>query len=762
MSNSRRGKLLANSGQAATVPVSPPAGPGAPPTQVQRRTPAPRNPAAPPPAAHTVPSEAPPVQYARGVGPARAKLLARLGIYTVADLLYRLPRRLEDRGHLSHIYDLTHGSVETVRGTIARVHQFRPRRRRGFVITKAAVTDGTGILHVVWYNQPYLLRQLPQGASVILHGRVQRQAGEIQMAAPEFEVLEEGEETLNVGRIVPVYAGTEGLSQRVQRMIVARALEEHGPAAQEWLPEAMRERYRLPDLPRALHQAHFPDTFDEYEAARSRLAYEELLLFQLLLLGRKAASASERRAVPYGDPGDLITRFHAALPYALTGAQRRVLAEILRDLARPHPMNRLLQGDVGSGKTVVAATALLRGVGGGTQGALMAPTEILAGQHYLTLRALLDPLGVHVTLLIGGLSRAARGDALEHVRDGRADVVVGTHALIEGDVEFHRLGLAVVDEQHRFGVLQRAALRAKGGRPDVLVMTATPIPRTLALTLYGDLDVSTLDELPPGRSPIRTFHRPSGRRPQVYEFVRSQVTEGRQAYVVCPLIDESDKLAAEAATHLADRLRAGPLRGLRVEVLHGRMKVDERDRAMQALRAGGIDVLVATTVIEVGIDVPNATVMVVEDADRFGLSQLHQLRGRVGRGAYQSYCILIADPNTPEAEARLGVMVETTDGFRIAQRDLEIRGIGELVGLPESGGGEDTDADRPAGLRQHGMSDLRVADLITDQAWLERARTDAAALLRRDPDLRRAQHRGIAEALRARFGSARVENVEVG
>jgi ATP-dependent DNA helicase RecG len=692
------------------------------------------------------------VQYARGVGPARANLLRRLGIHTVADLLYRLPRRLEDRRHFSRIYDLTHGRVETVRGTVVRVHQFRPRHRRRFVITKAAVTDGTGILHAVWYNQPYVLRQLPKGAPVVLHGRVQRQAGEIQMAAPEFEVLDETEETLNVGRIVPVYPSTEGLSQRVQRMIVARALDDSGPA-EEWLPDGIRRRHHLPDLARALRQVHFPDSLEEYEAARSRLAYEELLLFQLLLLGRKAAQEAEERAVRYGDPGDLPIRFHAALPYALTGAQRRVIAEILRDLSGPHPMNRLLQGDVGSGKTVVAATALLHCVGGGAQGALMAPTEILAGQHYLTLRALLEPLGVGVILLIGGLSRTARQEALERVRDGRADIVIGTHALIESAVEFHRLGLAVVDEQHRFGVLQRAALRAKGRRPDVLVMTATPIPRTLALTLYGDLDVSTLDELPPGRCPIRTFHRPSGRRPQVYEFVRAQVAEGRQAYIVCPLIEESDKLAAEAATDLAARLRAGPLRGLTVGVLHGRMKVDERDHAMRALRAGEINVLVATTVIEVGIDVPNATVMVVEDADRFGLSQLHQLRGRVGRGAHQSYCILIADPKTAEAEARLAAMVETTDGFRIAQRDLEIRGIGELVGLPHSA------AD---GLRQHGMSDLRVADLVEDQAWLDRARADAAVIIRDDPGLRHPEHRGISAALHARFGSARVENVEVG
>ncbi len=702
--------------------------------------------------------DASPIQYMKGVGPARARLLARLGVRTITDLLYRLPRRLEDRSHLRRIVDLLHGSVDTVRGTIARVEKFRPRRRHGLVLVKAAVTDGSGVLHAVWFNQPYIAQQLPLGAEVILHGRVQRQAGEIQMAAPEFEVLEAGEETLHVGRIVPVYGSTEGLSQRVLRTLVARALDEYGATAAEWLPETLRRRHGLPDLSDALRQAHFPDTLAAHEAARARLVYEELLLFQLLLLGRKAAREAETRAIRYGDAGDLVARFHAGLPYALTGAQRRVIAEILRDLESPAPMNRLLQGDVGSGKTVVAATALLRCVGGGAQGALMAPTEILAGQHYLTLRALLDPLGVGVVLLIGGLSRSARQETIERVRDGRADVVVGTHALIEEDVAFHRLGLVVVDEQHRFGVAQRAALRRKGERPDVLVMTATPIPRTLALTLYGDLDVSTLDELPPGRAPVRTYARPCSRRPQVYAFVREQVEAGRQAYVVCPLIEESDKLQAEAATELAGRLRDGPLRGLRVEVLHGRMKVEERDRTMHALRAGAIDALVATTVIEVGIDVPNATVMVIEDADRFGLSQLHQLRGRVGRGAHQSYCILIADPATEQGRARLQALVETSDGFRIAERDLELRGVGELIGLSPRAG----DDREHAGLRQHGLGDLRVADLIRDQAWLHRARQDAAALLRVDPGLRRPEHRRLGRALAARFGAAPVENVEVG
>ncbi len=689
-----------------------------------------------------------PVRYARGVGPARAQLLERLGVRTVAELLYRLPRRLEDRSHLRPIAQLAGGTTDTVQGMVSRVTQFRPRRRRDLVLVKAAVTDGTGVLQAVWYNQPYLARQLPVGGRVILHGRVVRRGGEVQMVSPEFEVVEDGEdaETLHAGRIVPVYGSTEGLSQRTLRGIVARALDDHAGSVEEWMPAEILAHYGFPSLGEALREAHFPQSLPSWETARNRLVFEELLLFQLLVLRQRAAWTAETRAVPYGDAGPLLARFLGSLPYRLTAAQRRVLGEILRDLDGPHPMNRLLQGDVGSGKTVVAAAALLRAVGGGAQGALMAPTEILAEQHYLTLRRLLEPLGVTVQLLVGSLPRAERQEALARASDGRADVVVGTHALIEEDVAFHRLGLVVVDEQHRFGVAQRAALRRKWERPDVLVMTATPIPRTLALTLYGDLDVSVLDELPPGRSPIRTVHRAGQLRPKVYEFVRAQVAQGRQAYIVCPLIEESDKLQAEAATELASRLREGPLRGLRVEVVHGRLRVEERDRVMEALRAGEIDVLVATTVIEVGIDVPNATVMVIEDADRFGLAQLHQLRGRVGRGAHQSYCILVADPRTEEARARLRVMVETTDGFQIAQRDLELRGVGELLG----------------GRRQHGISDFRVADLLRDHRWVERAREEALRIVAQDPALGRPEHRGLALALRARFGAAPAENAQVG
>jgi ATP-dependent DNA helicase RecG len=693
-----------------------------------------------------------PLRFLRGVGPERARRFEEgLHLETVADLLYRAPKRIEDRRTLHRIYDLTHGAVETVEGTVGRTQAFRPRRRRNFVIVKAAVTDGSGVLHAVWYNQGYIAKQLPPGARVILHGRVQRQGGEIQMIAPEFEVLDPGEDTLHAGRIVPVYAATEGLTQRALRVIVMRALEEYAGVAEEWLPEPLHARYAFPRLAQALRDLHFPDTEDDHRLARQRLAYEELLLFQTVLLRHRLARQREPKGIRYGDAAALLERFEARLPYRLTRAQRRVVNEITFDMNAPHPMNRLLQGDVGSGKTVVAAEALLRCIGGGAQGALMAPTEILAGQHYLTLHALLKPIGVTAVLLVGGLSRTARREALDLIQDGGADLVIGTHALIEEDVTFGRLGLVVVDEQHRFGVAQRAALRTKGRRPDVLVMTATPIPRTLALSLYGDLDVSLLDEMPPGRTPVRTHVRSGGSRQQIYAWVAEQVREGRQAYVVCPLIEESEKLEAETATGLAARLAAGPLHGVRVECLHGRMKVDDRDRIMRDLRAGAIDVLVATTVIEVGIDVPNATIMVIEDADRFGLSQLHQLRGRVGRGPHPSHCVLVADAKTDDGTARLDAMRETTDGFRIAQRDLELRGIGELLG--ETG---------RAALRQHGLGELRIADLVRDREWLERARADAAAMLAGDPGLRQPVHRALAEALRARFGRAPVENVRVG
>jgi ATP-dependent DNA helicase RecG len=675
------------------------------------------------------------VQYLKGVGPARAAALARLGIATVEDLLLHVPRRHEDRTRLVPLSDLPHGQESTVEATVAAVSEFRARR--GLTVTKAALTDASGIGYAIWYNQSYLKQQLRRGMRALFFGRVERRHGEIRLNAPEFEVIEGGEEeTWHTGRLVPVYPSTEGLSQRVFRNLVRGALTTHAGEAEDILPEELRRGHGFTDEGKALWALHFPETAEAQAAARRRLAFEELLVLQLGVLlrreqGRAAAKPQRYRA------GGLAERFLSSLPFPLTGAQRRAIDEIVADLRVSQPMSRLLQGDVGSGKTVVAVAALLTCIQGGFQGALMAPTEILAEQHYLTLRPWLDALGVRATLLTGGRGGRERAQRREAVAAGEADLIVGTHALLEEAVAFARLGLVVVDEQHKFGVLQRARLRRKGFAPDVLVMTATPIPRTLALTLYGDLDVTTLDDAPPGRGPIATHWRAASARPKVYAFVREQIAAGRQAYVVCPLIEDSEKLAARAAAALAEELRATFFPDLAVALLHGRMGGAEKERTMAALRAGEIHVLVATSVIEVGIDVTNASVMVIEDADRFGLAQLHQLRGRVGRGAHRSYCILIASPATEEGRRRMEVMTATTDGFAIAQEDLRLRGPGEVLGT-----------------RQHGLPDLRVADLMTDLALLEETRAAAAEILRRDPALVGPGHRGLAVAVTRRFAGA--------
>ncbi|HET8679088.1 MAG TPA: ATP-dependent DNA helicase RecG [bacterium] len=670
-----------------------------------------------------------PVQYVRGVGPARAALLSRLGIDTIRDLLLHLPRRHEDRRHPTPLAQLREG-VEAA--SIVRLERIQVlRTRRGLPIVRAGVADATGVAHVVWFNQPYLANTLSRGQHISLYGKVERTRRGLQFLSPEVEVVDADEEPWLIGRLVPIYPSTEGLPQRTLRNIVRDALEAHAEAMPEVLPEEMRRRHHLPPIRDALWAAHFPDDEGHQIAGRRRLAFEELLVVQIGILQRRRTFEATPRGATYGPAQGLVSRFLSSLPFPPTGAQRRVIAEITRDMRRPVPMNRLLHGDVGSGKTVVAAAALVACVDGGYQAALMAPTEILAGQHHLTVGRLLGPLGIDVHLLVGGMESGAREAALTALRRGPT-VIVGTHALLEERVVFDRLGLVVVDEQHRFGVMQRARLRGKGRAPDVLVMTATPIPRTLAITVYGDLDVSVLDEMPPGRRPPATYVRPATARGKVYAYVRERVTAGAQAYVVCPLIEESETVQARSALDLAAELSAGPLAGLRVAVMHGRLSGPEKAARMDAFRAGQIDVLVATTVIEVGIDVPTASLMVVEDADRYGLAQLHQLRGRIGRGGERSQCILIADPTTPEGRRRLDVMAATHDGFRIAQEDLALRGPGEILGV-----------------RQHGLAGLRVADLVTDLPLLEETREAARTLLGDDPTLTDPALAGLAGAVRA-------------
>lgn len=657
-----------------------------------------------------------PVQYVKGVGPARAALLGELGITTVRDLLLHLPRRYEDRSHPAPLARLEEGQEKTV---LVRVdHAEVVRTRKGTVLVRAGLIDATGAAHAIWFNQPYLAQRLSRGTRLCLHGRVERAGRGLQFVSPEMELLRDGEEFLHVNRIVPVYPATEGLAQRSLRSIIWNALDRYSASMPEVLPQAIRERMRLPRLTDALRSVHFPSEAGAQVGARRRLAFEELFVLQLgVLLQRREADQTPRGAF-YGPWDALVERFVQSLPFPLTRAQRRIIGQILEDMRGPVPMNRLLHGDVGSGKTVVAAAALVASVGGGYQAALMAPTEILAEQHRLTLERLLARVRIPVFTLTGGGDASTRAAALAAATSGEPCLTVGTHALLEDRVAFSRLGLVVIDEQHRFGVVQRSRLREKGPAPDVLVMTATPIPRTLALTVYGDLDLSALDEMPPGRSPVATLVRGASARPAIYRFAREQVGAGRQVFVVCPTIDEAEAGPARSALEVARELSEGPLAGLSLEVVHGRLAAAQRAERMEAFRAGSVDVLVATTVIEVGIDVPNATVMIVEDADRYGLAQLHQLRGRVGRGAERSYCVLIADPRTEEGRQRLEVMRSTSDGYVIAQQDLVLRGPGDVLGV-----------------RQHGIAGLRVADIIADAPLLEEARAEAEALLQHDPKL---------------------------
>jgi ATP-dependent DNA helicase RecG len=674
-----------------------------------------------------------PVQYVKGVGPTRAGQLARLGIQTVEDLLYHRPLRYEDRRHLARIAELIPGQKQSTQGTVVALSE----KRYGTYQFFAALADDSGVVQATWFGQRYLRRIIRRGARLIVYGRVER-FGKLTMTVEDFEVLTgDAEDTLHTGRIVPVHSTTEGLSPRVLRTIVSHALATLN-GVPEILPEWVRAGRRLMDRATAFRLLHFPETVEQAEEARRRLAFDEFLILQCGVLLRRKQNQSIDKGIRYAVSPEDLQRFVGSLSFALTAAQQRVIGEIVSDLTAPAPMNRLLQGDVGSGKTVVAAAALYLAVRGGFQGALMAPTEILAEQHALTFREMLEPLGLRLGLLTGGAARREREATRAALREGAIDVAIGTHALIEAGVEFQRLGLVVVDEQHKFGVMQRAVLRHKGFAPDVLVMTATPIPRTLTMTVYGDLDVAVLDELPPGRGSIKTFVRGPEKQAEVYAWVREKLDAGQQAYIVCPLIEESEKLQVEAAAALAERLRREDLRDVPLDVLHGRLKPADKERVMAQFRAGTVKALVATSVIEVGIDVPQATIMVIEDADRFGLAQLHQLRGRVGRGAETSYCILLGGMKTDAARERLETMAATRDGFVIAQKDLELRGPGELLGT-----------------RQHGLPDLRAGDLLEDRELLEAARQDAARLLQDDPRLADPLVRALADAVRLKFDAAR-------
>lgn len=697
------------------------------------------------PAGKPVPSEAGPFTVDRldeplstrlvDLGAQAPKKLGALGVRTYRDLLTYLPRRYEDRRVLPSLSAIEDGQNATVTGRV--LSRSATKSRRGLHVLRVYLQGAGGQrFTAVWFNQPWLEKQLYPGLDLVLSGRVKRQGGRVELSVTGFEV-DDDEASLSFGRIVGVYKTDQATSQAYVRRAVLRLLEAL-PTLPDHLPRSWLERYELVPLDVAWRDAHFPGDEAALQAAMRRLKFDDFLFFELAVL-RSRDPTRLGKSQPAA-PEDL-ERFQSVLPFELTRAQRRALEEVLSDMAAPRQMARLLQGDVGSGKTAVAAAAMYVAVRGGRQAALMAPTEILARQHLANLRRYLFPLGVRTELLTGAMPAGERAAVRERLRSGDTDVVVGTHALIQDGVEFRDLGLAVIDEEHRFGVTQRRALLQ--GTPDVLVMSATPIPRSLALTLYGDLDLTVIDELPPGRTPVKTRLVSANRRSEVYGFVAKQVAEGRQAYVVTPLIEESEALdEVLATTQLYEDLQQVLPAYVRVAMLHGRMPQVEKDAVMDAFRAREADVLVSTTVIEVGVDVPNATVMVVENAERFGLSQLHQLRGRVGRGAHESYCLLVAGDASRNTRKRLEALVKHADGFKIAELDLQLRGPGDL-----------------RGTRQSGLPDLSVGDLVSDGEIIEQARGLAQAILEADPDLLAAWAGRLREELTRRSRAVMVREV---
>jgi len=677
-----------------------------------------------------------PVEFLTGVGPRRAEALRRLNIFTARDLLFHIPHRYEDASTVMPIARLKVGDDATVIGTV--ISKGILPTRKGLRVFQAVVQDDSGLIEVGWPGQPWLDRQINKGDQLLLSGPVRFYHGR-QLAPREFVNLGAEGDTTDAGRVLAVYPATEGLSFKLIRQLIEKHLDTFLPLVSEYLPPELLAESGVPPLPEALRALHRPTSVAEALAARARLAYEELLFVHLLQLRARAIAREARDGIRFENRKDLTSRFREVLPFALTGAQVRAVREIVADMCAPERMHRLLQGDVGSGKTVVAVFASLLALENGYQVAVMAPTELLAEQHARTFDTLLAPLGIIPVLITGSRSAKERKLAATRLESGEPCIAIGTHALQVEGTKFAKLGLAIIDEQHRFGVEHRRALVEQGTareKPDVLLMSATPIPRSLALTMYGDLDVSVLDERPPGRQPVTTALRSESGRGRVMGFIERQVEAGRQAYLVYPLIDESEKVTLKAATKAFEELSSGPLAGRRLALLHGKMKSDEKDAVMRQFRDGAIDVLVATTVIEVGIDVPNATVMVVEHPERFGLSQLHQLRGRVGRGAEESYCILLGDVGEEVAE-RLRPFLETEDGFAIARADLEQRGMGDLFGE-----------------RQSGVPMFKVADPLRDEELSEVARAGAERLLARDPALKRPEHAGLHETLRRQYGRA--------
>jgi ATP-dependent DNA helicase RecG len=674
-----------------------------------------------------------PATYLKGVGPARATALRKLGVVTAGDLLFHIPHRYEDASTVSPISSLEAGMNGTVIGRV--ISKGVIPTRKGLRVFQAVLKDDSGMIEVGWPGQPFLDRSINKGDLLLVSGTVRFFHGR-QLQPREFINLGGEETDDDKGRVLAVYPATEGLSFKVIRSILDANLDPLLALVEEYLPRSLLDEVDVPAIGEALRLVHRPQSVAEAMRGRSRLAFEELFFVHLLHQRAKRLAREMRRGITFENRRTLTTRLREALPFELTGAQVRSIREIIGDMTSDRRMHRLLQGDVGSGKTIVALFAALVAMENGYQAAIMVPTELLAEQHAHSMTALLEPLGIEPILLTGSLPPRTRKKIAAQLAKDEPALVIGTHALVQEATQFAKLGFVAIDEQHRFGVEQRKALAAKGEAPDVLLMTATPIPRSLALTLYGDLDLSMLDERPPGRQSIQTAMRKESARERVFTFLDREIEKGRQVYVVYPVIEESEKTDLKAATTMFELMKSGPLRNRRIGLLHGRIPAEERDATMRAFRDGMIDVLVATTVIEVGIDVPNATVMVVEHPERFGLSQLHQLRGRVGRGAEQSYSILLGDVS-PDATSRLNVFVNTEDGFEIARSDLRLRGMGDLFGE-----------------RQSGVPTFKVADPIRDEALSDQAREAAERVLAADPELTSAANRGILRILADRYANA--------
>ncbi|EGT3814201.1 ATP-dependent DNA helicase RecG [Clostridioides difficile] len=669
------------------------------------------------------------VQYVKGIGPKKADKLNKLGIFTLKDLLYYFPRQFEDRNNLKKIAQLEDGEKVTIKAVISSINTFSPKE--GMTLTKIDVKDETGSAKLVFFNKSYIKNTFRPGDSILVFGKVKKKFNNLELTSCELEYLTNSPK--NTCRFMPVYQLTYGVTNKEIMSIIRTVLEDKELIIQEYMPQRIIEKYRLCSIDFAVRNIHSPSSKESLKIALYRIVFEELLILQLGLFVFKSGRNKED-GIKFETSKDL-KKIISALPFKLTKAQNRALDEIIQDMNLEKIMNRLVQGDVGSGKTVVALLALANCVLNGYQGALMAPTEILAGQHYISLTESLKDFGINVGLLIGSLTKKQKDKVLEQIKNNEIDILIGTHALIEDKVEFNNIGLVITDEQHRFGVMQRSKLSLKGANPDILVMTATPIPRTLALILYGDLDISIIDELPPGRQPIETIAIEKSKRDRAYNnLVRREVESGRQVYIVCPLVEESEAIEAKSAVELVEELRAEYFHDLRLGLLHGKMKSSEKDEVMRLFKNKEIDILVSTTVIEVGVNVPNATLMIIENAERFGLAQLHQLRGRVGRGSHKSYCVLIYDSKTDVCRQRMAIMEETNDGFKISEKDLEIRGPGEFFGT-----------------RQHGLPELKVANLFKHIKILKLAQQEARYILGEDNNLQLKENMALKKEIIDKF-----------